>query len=145
MQHTGTELQARTWAYKNAQRVSAWVTVPTSQIIQLVLTSDPATGERLYINGQLAAQQNTFVGENTIAFNGATQLGIIYQGIFASSNSPQPKYYFAATWGRPLSEPEVREISDNPLQLLKSSTRTFYTTMPSGVIVPRNRFLFFFN
>jgi hypothetical protein len=147
-QSTGTELQLRSAGYRAGgfgMQYSPWATVPADTILVIVLTSEPNVGEKLYVNGKLLAQQTSVTLGLDDYFNGSTKIGLGHPGVYNSTNSPKTAHYFAATWGRPLTELEVREISDNPLQLIKPSTRTFYTTMPSGVIVPRNRFLFFFN
>jgi hypothetical protein len=146
-QSTGTELQLRSAGYRSSfgMQYSSWATVPADTILVIVLTNKPGIGEKLYVNGNLLSQQTSVILGLDDNFNNNTKIGLGHPAVFNSTNNPKTAHYFAATWGRPLTELEVREISANPLQLLKPSTRTFYTTMPSGVIVPRNRFLFFFN
>jgi hypothetical protein len=145
-QHTGTELQTRSWAYKGAQRASSWVTLPTDKIIQIVLTSDPTTGEKLYIDGALVVSQTAFTGQNTNYFIGATMLGLFYPGIYQSTNVPKPQYYFAASWGRPLNDSEVSILSKNPLQLLKPKRQLRILTparpyeTPKAIFPIRNKY-----
>jgi hypothetical protein len=134
VQNTGTELQIRVGKRGGLQPGnlyninSSWVPLPTDRIVQIVCTTQVGVGEKLYIDGKLVATQTADVSDNYIYLNGYSTLVIDWPSLWAASNIPKPQYYFGASWGRALSDTEIREISNNPLQLLRPQKQIHYLT-----------------
>jgi hypothetical protein len=129
-QSTGTEQQLRTRAVKEIGGTvySPWVTVPTDTTLVITMTVEVGVGEKLYVNGVLVAEQTANVGNYAQYFINTNLVGKYVKARFGTTDGPAATNYFAAVWGRPLREIEVREISNNPLQLLRPQKRIQYLT-----------------
>jgi hypothetical protein len=109
------KLRTSVWARTGTYYQSSTVDFPANRVVCIVATHHKSQGQKLYIDGKLAASQAGSAGLDIQQY-----VDVVNYVLIRGNDGSHDATHMTATWNRCLSASEVQSLFENPYRLVRS-------------------------